>query len=79
MVVRKVPIKKRSFDPDAQPQAAATAETPPPDPAALQEAIGLRRRLGGAENRSDEEDMALRAGYESGPEPAPAVEIIEDD
>ena len=78
MARRKLSIKKQSFDPDKRPETTSEEATPE-DATTLQSAIGLRRRLGGAENRSDDEDVALRVEYEAPSEPAPAVEIIEDD
>ncbi len=79
MVHRKLKIAKQLFNPDTRPEANAAEATPAMDARAMQEAIGLERRKGGAEARSDEEDQALRTEYEAVSEPVPAVEIIEDD
>lgn len=79
MVRRKLAIKKQLFNPDTLPQANAAEATPAVDARAMQEAIGLDRRRGGAEARSDQDDQALRTEYVAVSEPVPAVEIIEDD
>jgi hypothetical protein len=79
MVLRKLKIMKQRFNPDARARANAAQATAAVDARAMQEAIGLERRRGGAEARSDQEDQALRTEYEAVSEPVPAVEIIEDD
>ena len=79
MVHRKLKIAKQLFNPDTRPQANAAEATLAVDARAMQEAMGLERRKGGAEARSDEEDQALRTEYEAVSEPVLAVEIIEDD
>ena len=79
MAHRKLKIAKQLFNPDTRPEANAAEATPAMDARAMQEAIGLERRKGGAEARSDEEDQALRTEYEAVSEPVPAAEIIEDD
>jgi hypothetical protein len=70
---------KQRFNPDARVRANAAQAATAVDARAMQEAIGLERRRGGAEARSDQEDQALRTEYEAVSEPVPAVEIIEDD
>ena len=78
--VRKdLSIKKQSFSPKAAAAEGALGEAAEPDPAALQEEIGLRRRMGGAEVRSNEEDDAMAAEQNAASEPPDEAEIAEDD
>lgn len=73
-VRKSIGIKKQTFTPKS-----GTAASPQVDHDALQQNIGLRRKLGGAEDRSDADDEAM---FEATPDESAdvdPVEIIEDD
>ena len=79
LVRRNLAIKKQTVDPSAWSQGSPEPTEPDEDLDELEESISLRRRLGGAEDRSDEEDQAMSADPDTEFEPVPAVEIAEDD
>ena len=79
-VVRKnLTVTKKSYETGRRTRGGGDEDMSPEEADALQEAASLRRRLGGAENRSDDEDQARRGGTEDVTEPVPPVDIVEDD
>jgi hypothetical protein len=80
---RKLPIKKVKFDAGKRSRSEAATAFVVADLDALQEHMSVRRKLGGAEARSDKDDErindATRRARDTGRPSAPPVEIAEDD
>ena len=79
---KKLSVVKKIFTGGRAPRAEALEQTLP-DADELQLEKSLRRKLGGAEARGDEEDDNIFSetprAKDTGVEAAPAVEILEDD
>ena len=80
---RKLPIKKAKFDAGKRSQSASATAVAAVNLDSLQKDMSLRRKLGGAEARSDDDDEriinATPRARDTAPPSTPAVEIAEDD